>query len=74
MRTRRRKLIVSRIEYGAITAGRCSACHRTFEIELGPDEALSEARERLQAIFDDHVCNKEADQAVCANGRDTTEK
>jgi len=74
MRTRRRKLIVSRVEYGAITAGRCSVCHRSFEVELGPDEALSDAGERLQAIFDHHVCSQEANQANARIVQDATEK
>jgi hypothetical protein len=71
---RRRRLIVSNVEFGTTTAGRCSVCHRPFEIELGPSEALSEAKERLMVLFEAHVCNEDANQAAARIVRETTEK
>ncbi len=74
MKTRRRTLIPSNVEYGTPTAGRCSVCHRSFEIELGTHEALSAAKERLLAMFNEHVCNEDANQAAARIVRETTKK
>ena len=58
--TRRRTLIPSKVEYGTPTAGRCSVCHRPFEIQIGGTESLSKAHERLLRMFDEHVCDEDA--------------
>ena len=71
--TARRKFIASKVLYGTTVAGRCSVCHRPFEVELGEKEALSAANERLMAQFNKHVCNEDVNQAAARIMRDTTE-
>ncbi len=73
MTPRKRRLIVSKIEYGTTTAGRCSVCHRPFEVELGGKEVLSEAKERLMALFEQHVCDEDFSQAAARIVRETTD-
>ena len=63
MKTRRRKLIVAKVLYGTPTAGRCSVCQRPFDVEIGKSEPLSHANERLVALFEQHVCNEDANRA-----------
>lgn len=64
MRTRRRTLIPSHVEFGASTAGHCSVCHRPFELQIGGAETLSAANERLRGMFDAHVCDEDSSQAA----------
>jgi hypothetical protein len=59
MKALKRKLIVSRVQYGTPVGGRCSVCLKPFEVELGDAEALSEAKERLMALFEQHVCSEQ---------------
>ena len=68
MKTRRRRMIVSRVEYGAPIAGSCSVCHLAFEVELPSDKALSEARERLNALFEVHVCDERKEDGKARSG------
>jgi hypothetical protein len=58
MKTLRRKLIVSSVQYGTPVGGRCSVCHKRIDVELGDSEVLSEAQERLLALFEEHVCSE----------------
>jgi hypothetical protein len=58
MKSRRRRLIFSKVEYGAPVAARCSVCHRPFEVELGDKEPLSAAHEKLAELFDSHTCDE----------------
>jgi len=60
MQALRPKMIIYRVRYGTPVGGRCSVCHRTFDVELGPAEALSEAKERLIALFEQHMCSEPA--------------
>ena len=62
MNGRRRKLIVSRVVFGTTVAGQCSVCHTPFEVHPGQHEVLSEAKERLVALFDQHSCGEDVDQ------------
>ena len=66
-------MIVSRIEYGTPMAGRCSVCHRPFEVELGKEEPLSVAKERLNALFGQHVCDEDSSLAALRAVREATE-
>jgi hypothetical protein len=69
--SRRRVLIASKVEFGTTTAGRCSACDRPFEVTLGT-LPLSEARERLIAMFDAHTCDEDSSQAAFRVVREAT--
>jgi hypothetical protein len=64
MKTRRRRLIVSSVQYGTPTAGHCSVCNRPFEVELRGAEALSGTTERLVALFEQHVCDEDFSQSA----------
>lgn len=74
MKARRRRLIVSRVEYGTPKAGRCSVCHELFEVELGSSEPLSAANERLLALFAQHVCGAESSLAALRPAAEENEK
>lgn len=63
MSGRRRRLIVTKVEYGVPVAAVCSVCHRLFEAGLGESESLSTAHNKLAAMFEDHAC-AEAEAAV----------
>lgn len=56
MTGRRRRLILTKIEYGAPIAAHCSVCQRQFEAGLGENESLSTAHSKLAAMSDDHSC------------------
>ncbi len=73
MKARRHRMIVSRIEYGAPMAGHCSVCHRPFEVELSASETLSEAKERLNTLFEQHVCQEDSSQVALRVMREATE-
>jgi hypothetical protein len=63
-RSHRRVLIVSSITYGAVVGGRCSICHRPFEVAPGKTESLSAIRERLNGLFEAHTCDEDISQAA----------
>ncbi len=64
MKSRRRRLIVSKVEYGAPVAARCSVCHSPIEVELGDKEPLSAAHEKLAAKFDSHICDEASSRSA----------
>ncbi len=62
MKSRRRRLIFSKVEFGAPVAARCSVCHRPFDVELADKEPLSAAHHKLAEMFDSHTCDENASQ------------
>lgn len=56
MRGRRYRLIVTRVEYGAPVAARCSVCDRLFEVSLDALGSIANANQELGAMFEDHTC------------------
>jgi hypothetical protein len=60
----RRRLIISRVQYGMPVGGVCSVCRQGFDVDLGDAEALSEAKERLMAVFERHQCTEPAKQSL----------
>src|SRR5262249_44358189 len=62
VKSRTRRLIFSRIEFGAPVAGHCSVCDRSFEIAFEDKMTLGEAHRRLGDMFNDHVCNDSVKQ------------
>jgi hypothetical protein len=70
----KRRLIVSRVVFGTTVAGRCSVCHRPFEVEPGHSEALSEVKERPMALFEQHVCDEDFSQAAARVVKEATDK
>jgi hypothetical protein len=47
-------------------AGRCSKCHRPFEVPLGADSkaAVERAHRRLMQKFDQHKCGGDVEEAT----------
>ena len=62
MKLRRRTLIATKVRYGARVAGRCSVCHRPFEIDLNEHSSLDNANQKLAAIFEEHTCEEDMNQ------------
>jgi hypothetical protein len=73
MTSRSRKFDVSKLQNGIPLGGRCSVCHRPFEVELRENEALIAAHDRLVVMFNQHVCDEDANQAAARIVRETTE-
>ena len=71
-RLRRRTLVTTKVEFGTVTAARCSVCYRPFEVKVGASEALSEAYERLLNEFEKHVCDEDISQAAFRVVREAT--
>jgi hypothetical protein len=63
MKERRRRLIFSKVEFGAPVSARCSVCNHSFEVILGKNDKLGTARGRLVAMFDEHVCQENVNHA-----------
>jgi hypothetical protein len=61
---RRRRLIFSKLEFGAPISAHCSVCNHPFEVILGELDNLGTAHERLAAIFDEHVCKEDVNQGA----------
>ena len=61
-----RELIPFRVARGIAVAGRCSKCHRPFEVPLVVESksAVDRAHTRLMQQFDQHTCNEDANQAL----------
>ena len=55
-------------------AGRCSQCHRPFEVPLAMESkrSVDRAHRRLMAQFNDHACNEDANQAAFRVVREAT--
>lgn len=73
MKSRRRRLILSKVEYGAPVGGRCSVCHRPFEVALGNSDSLDSAHQRLADLFDAHTCDEDSSLAALRVVREATE-
>ena len=67
-------MIVYRVEYGTPLAGHCSVCYRLLEVELASGEALDSAKERLAALFEQHVCGEDSGLAALRVVRDNENK
>ena len=67
MKARRRRLIFSKIEFGAPVAAHCSVCHRQFEIVLDAKDSLGVAHDKLAAMFDEHTCHEEGGPGLSAD-------
>ena len=74
MKARRRRLIFSKIEFGAPVAARCSVCHRPFEAAFDEQMTLGAAHGKLAEMFDAHVCNEDANQTAAQTVRESTER
>jgi len=58
----------SRIELGVPVAGRCSVCHRPFEIEPNDKDSPASIQQELRALFDNHTCDEDFSQAAFSGG------
>ena len=55
-------------------AGRCSVCHRPFEIEPNDKDSPASIQLELRAIFDNHTCNEDFSQAAFRAVKEATDK
>ncbi len=68
-----RTLEISQKVHDIPVRGRCSQCRRPFEVRLIEHERLEPAKMGLQAMFDAHVCDEDANQAAARIVRETTQ-
>jgi len=66
-----RRLVPTKFVQDIPVAGRCSICHRPFEVNVPSDtlEELLAGRHRLLNVFEKHTCD--VNQAAAADRRDT---
>jgi hypothetical protein len=74
MKARKRNLVILKVEHGTAMGGRCSVCHRPFEVELGNSGAVSQAKANLWALFEQHACDEDFSQAALRVVRQATDK
>lgn len=74
MAKRKRVLqIPYKVESGGVLSGRCSVCHRPFEVSAKPTDAPGSAIQELNALFDDHTCDEDFSQAAARIVKETTQ-
>jgi hypothetical protein len=66
-----RELVITKLANGVAVEGRCARCQRPFETHATD---TIKANEELMALFADHVCNEDINQAAARVVREATER
>jgi hypothetical protein len=64
----------SKMLNGFLVAGRCSICHRPFEVDAEESDLPPSVRQELVALFEDHTCNEDVNQAAAPIITETPDK
>ena len=68
-----RKLNITKYKSGFAIAGRCSACHRPFEVDFSIEDSLPRVEVALKELFDAHNCDEDISQAAFRVVQEATE-